>query len=68
MNNQAKIVIGILTIGLVMSFAALFGENKNLSFDASASSESERIIKRPSTIKKWPVRARRHLTKWPHGI
>ena len=33
MNNQAKIVIGILTIGLVMSLAALFGGNKNLSFD-----------------------------------
>lgn len=33
MNNQAKIIIGILAIGLVMSLAIIFGENKNLSFD-----------------------------------
>lgn len=33
MNNQAKIIIAILAVGLAMALAELFGENRNLLFD-----------------------------------
>ena len=35
MNNQIKIITAALAIGLVMALGALFGENKNLSFDSA---------------------------------
>ena len=67
MNNQTKITIAILTIGLALALIGLLGENKSLSFDRD---RLERIgAHYQAAIDNQEVAgARRHLTKWPHRI